>query len=70
MALLCTLCVLCGAAMTRPEGLEVQEEHPALLPQQEEQAPQSLVHLLLGSDLPPSPLLTIPHPPSLHSLSL
>jgi len=56
VALLCTLCVLCGAAMTRPEGLEVQEEHPALLPQQEEQAPRGLVRLLLGPDLPRSPL--------------
>ena len=69
LALLCSLCVICGATMSRPEGLQHTLESDTLTTttttathqQQQtiqETRPKGALVLLLGSDLANSPLLS------------
>ena len=68
LALLCSLCVICGATMSRPEGLQHTLESDTLTTttttathhQQtvQDTRPKGALVLLLGSDLANSPLLS------------
>ena len=67
LALLCSLCVLCGATMSRPDGLHsslplepetLNTSNNQQREQEEEARPRGVLVLLLGKDLANSPLLS------------
>ena len=61
LALLCSICVICGATMSRPEGLHPPSQsdtHATPQHQHQEARPRGALVLLLGYDLANSPLLS------------